>query len=90
VDTGVVVAGSLCAVVLLGGGLVLATNCRGVTYRLSWLGLRLQGYTSVPDRLVAGVKYRTRVGRAVGTFLSVMGIVVAYFLVVRQGSVTRP
>jgi hypothetical protein len=45
-------------------GLVLFADYRGVTYRMSRPGLGLQGYKTVPERLVPAVRYKTWVGRA--------------------------
>ena len=65
--------GLLVGATLIALGFALFTDHRGVTYRMSRLGLRLQGYKTVPERLVPAVRYKTRVGRAVGLFLIAMG-----------------
>jgi hypothetical protein len=63
---------AFCAL-LVTAGLVLFTNYRQITYRMSWVGLRMQGYTSVPERLVREVRFKTRIGRLGGLFLMIMG-----------------
>ncbi len=75
--------GLLFGATLIALGFALFTDVRGVTYRMSWLGLRLRGYTTVPERLVPAVRYKTLVGRAVGLVLIAMGTGGVVTLVVR-------
>jgi hypothetical protein len=58
---------------LFAAGLALLANYRQITYRMSWLGLRLRGYTSVPERLVRAINYKARIGRSGGLFLMILG-----------------
>jgi hypothetical protein len=63
---------AFCAV-LFAAGLAPFANYRQITYPMSWLGLRLQGHTSVPERLVRATNYKTRIGRSGGLFLMILG-----------------
>ena len=67
------VLGLVVGALLIIVGLLLVSDYRGVTYRMSWLGLRLHGHQTVPEPLVTAVRYKTRVGRAVGLFLVCLG-----------------